>query len=347
MTKILVIEDNHDVRENLEEILELSGYEVAGAKDGKEGVQMAGSWEPDLIVCDIMLPVIDGYGVLQILSKKPALKHIPFIFLTAKTELTDIRKGMNLGADDYITKPFNKDELLTVIELRLTKSRESTPVTQTERRLKNLNRAQSLLQDIFANAEEKEYPPDFELYSINEHPKNAFLLSEGLIKETLVHDIGRDVILRLLSGGSYPGVWEAYQNVHYTTNCITLNTCKVKFLPLNEFMDAIQSEPFSVQAIQDMLRKQKVKTEGKVLGSAYNSVRQKVAHALEECLSNGLGTKENPIFLSRADLASICGIAKETLTRTLSDFKSENLIEIKSGDVVVVSEADIRKLLKA
>ncbi|TVQ49821.1 MAG: response regulator [Saprospirales bacterium] len=347
MIKILVIEDNHDVRENLQEILELSGYEVAGAKDGKEGIQMAESWQPDLIVCDIMLPVIDGFGVLQILSKKAELKHIPFIFLTAKTELSDIRKGMNLGADDYITKPFKKDELLAVIELRLTKARESNSVTQTESRLKNLSRAHSLLRGIFENADEKEYPPDFELYSSNEHPKNAFFLDEGLLKETLVHHIGRDIILRLLSRGSYPGVWEAYQNVPYTTNCITLSSCKIKFLPINQFLEAIQNEPFSVQAIQDMLRNQKVKTEEKVLGSAYNSVRQKVAHALEECLNNGLGTQGSPISLSRADLASICGIAKETLTRTLSDFKSENLIEIKSGNIVVVSEAKIRKLLSA
>ncbi|MCB0555688.1 MAG: response regulator, partial [Phaeodactylibacter sp.] len=124
MKKILVIEDNGEVRENLEEILELSGYEVASAEDGKEGVEKALSNPPDLILCDVMMPHLDGFGVLNILSKKSSTANVPFIFLTAKAEKSDFRRGMNLGADDYITKPFYKDELLDVIETRLRKSEQ-------------------------------------------------------------------------------------------------------------------------------------------------------------------------------------------------------------------------------
>ena len=120
--KILVIEDNLEVLENLGEILELYGYEVQEAKDGKEGVECALKNPPDIILCDVMMPQLDGFGVLNILSKKPATADIPFIFLTAKSEKEDFRRGMNLGADDYITKPFYKDELLQVIETRLKKS---------------------------------------------------------------------------------------------------------------------------------------------------------------------------------------------------------------------------------
>lgn len=106
MKKILVIEDNLEVRENLEEILELYGYDVETAENGKIGVHKALEKQPDLILCDVMMPELDGFGVLNILSRKDKTNGIPFVFLTAKSEKEDWRRGMNLGADDYITKPF-------------------------------------------------------------------------------------------------------------------------------------------------------------------------------------------------------------------------------------------------
>jgi CheY-like chemotaxis protein len=122
MKKILVIEDNTEVRENLLEILELSGYEALGAENGKTGVQIAQNEAPDLILCDIMMPELDGYGVLHILSRQAKTADIPFIFLTAKAEKEDFRRGMALGADDYITKPFDNMALLQTVEARLAKS---------------------------------------------------------------------------------------------------------------------------------------------------------------------------------------------------------------------------------
>src|SRR6185295_848629 len=122
MKSVLVIDDNKDIRENTAEILELAGYKTFTAKNGKKGVEAALKEKPDLIICDIMMPDLDGYGVLHILSKKSETAAIPFIFLTAKTEKVDIRKGMNLGADDYLTKPFDDTDLLNAIEARLQKA---------------------------------------------------------------------------------------------------------------------------------------------------------------------------------------------------------------------------------
>src|SRR4051812_21185932 len=112
MKKILLIEDNDDIRENTAEILELANYKVTTAPDGKRGVESALKNKPDLIICDIMMPELDGYGVLHLLHKNKETRDTPFIFLSAKTERTDIRKGMDIGADDYITKPFVATELL-------------------------------------------------------------------------------------------------------------------------------------------------------------------------------------------------------------------------------------------
>ena len=119
MKKILLIEDNEDIRSNTAEILELSNYEVIVAENGKIGVAKALENKPDLIICDIMMPELDGYGVLHAVQRNESIRQTPFIFLTAKTERSDYRKGMELGADDYLTKPFDGTELLNAVNSRL------------------------------------------------------------------------------------------------------------------------------------------------------------------------------------------------------------------------------------
>lgn len=121
MTKVLVIEDAKDLRDDVVEMLSLEGYNAEGAENGIEGVRLAREFYPDLIVCDIMMPELDGYGVLQNLRSTPETATIPFIFLTAKTDRVDMRHGMVLGADDYLTKPFRVNELLDSIRVRLEK----------------------------------------------------------------------------------------------------------------------------------------------------------------------------------------------------------------------------------
>lgn len=123
-TKILVIEDARDLREDVVEMLLLEGYQAVGAENGMVGVNLAHIENPDLIVCDIMMPELDGYGVLRELRSVPTTARIPFIFLTAKTERIDWRHGMVLGADDFLTKPFVVDELLASIDTQLKKRQE-------------------------------------------------------------------------------------------------------------------------------------------------------------------------------------------------------------------------------
>lgn len=121
MAKILVIEDEESIRENILELLEAENFEALGAANGKVGIKMAIEQIPDLILCDMMMPEIDGQGVLKALRAEPVTATIPFIFLTAKAEKTDIRLGMEQGADDYITKPCTPQELLKAIAIRLEK----------------------------------------------------------------------------------------------------------------------------------------------------------------------------------------------------------------------------------
>ncbi|NEP20359.1 MAG: response regulator [Leptolyngbya sp. SIO4C1] len=118
---ILVIEDEAQVRENIQEILEINGYIARGADDGQAGLAATQAYMPDLILCDVMMPNLDGYGVIAALQQQPETAAIPFIFLTAKADRSHLRQGMNLGADDYLTKPFETAELLTAIQTRLAK----------------------------------------------------------------------------------------------------------------------------------------------------------------------------------------------------------------------------------
>jgi CheY-like chemotaxis protein len=120
---ILIIEDHNEIRENTAEILSLAGYQTLTAENGRIGIETAVNQKPDLIVCDIMMPELDGYGVLNILRKNPETVHIPLIFLTAKAEKYDFKKGTDMGANDYIAKPFNETGLLNAIEAGLKRQR--------------------------------------------------------------------------------------------------------------------------------------------------------------------------------------------------------------------------------
>jgi anti-anti-sigma factor len=119
--KILVIEDEPAVRDNIQEILKLEDYDVITASNGKVGLELARTHLPALIVCDVMMPELDGYGVLIGLRQDPTTIAIPLIFLTAKATKSDLRKGMELGADDYLTKPFTPAELRQAIASRRAK----------------------------------------------------------------------------------------------------------------------------------------------------------------------------------------------------------------------------------
>lgn len=139
MTKILVIEDEQLVRENILDLLEAEGFDGIGAENGHVGITWAWDCKPDLIICDVMMPELDGYDVLKLLRKEPATATIPFIFLTAKADKDDFRQGMQLGADDYLTKPFTSADLLRAISVRL--ERKAIIARQSEKKLEELRKS--------------------------------------------------------------------------------------------------------------------------------------------------------------------------------------------------------------
>lgn len=140
MVKILVIEDEVEIRSNLVELLELEGYDVVSADNGVTGLLGAIEHTPDLVICDVMMPELDGHDVLQALRQDPKTLAIPFIFLTALADKGDIRRGMVLGADDYLTKPFTRSDVLTAVETRLQKQAVMQTQTNNEVQVTALKR---------------------------------------------------------------------------------------------------------------------------------------------------------------------------------------------------------------
>jgi DNA-binding NarL/FixJ family response regulator len=126
--KILVVEDEPEMRRNIMTVLRMEKFQARAAENGRIGLELAKKEPPDIILCDVMMPELDGYGVLQALRNDPATVTVPFIFLTAKGEKGDVRSGMNLGADDYLTKPVAKADLLAAITSRLARAvQQATP----------------------------------------------------------------------------------------------------------------------------------------------------------------------------------------------------------------------------
>jgi DNA-binding response OmpR family regulator len=353
MKKILVIEDNSEVRENIAEILELSNYKVFTAEDGMLGVQAAIKEMPDLIICDIMMPQLDGYGVLHLLSKHIETYGIPFIFLTAKSEKSDLRKGMELGADDYITKPFDGIELLSAIEIRLQKADAikkhfAGGTKDTEGVNAFFNNVKSL-GNIKLTSDEREvydYNKKHILYSEGQRPKAVYYVKSGKVKTYKTNEDGKELIINIFSAGDFFGYTYILEEVNYRENAQVLEDAELMLIPKDDFIALIFSDAQVAKQFIKMITHNVLEKEESLLNLAYNSLRKKVAYQLmqlfEKFQKENTGAKE--INLSRETLAQTAGIATESLIRTLSDFKNEKLIDIRGGTVIILDENKLRSL---
>src|SRR5699024_9313778 len=240
MKRILLIEDNRDILDNMSEILELAGYEVFLAEDGKMGFVKALECLPDLIVSDIMMPVLDGFGLLHLVQKKEELRNIPFIFLTAKTERVDFRKGMNMGADDYITKPFNDTELLNAIESRLEKVDRKREEAKRENSFYSVSvNENSALQTLVKDRESNHYEKRQLVFMEDNRPHFLFYIKKGRLKAFKVSDNGKELIVGLYRDGDFLGYTAILENADYKVSVKALEETEIILIPRADFLQAI------------------------------------------------------------------------------------------------------------
>lgn len=351
MKKILLIEDNDEIRENTAEILELSNYKVITAANGKKGVEQALKHLPDLIICDIMMPELDGYGVLHAIHKNEAIKNTPFIFLTAKTERNDLRKGMDLGADDYITKPFSGTELLNAIDGRLKKidllRKEFSPDIIGLENLMQTSSGKKTLKSLTDEANVNTYKKKQIIYSENNYPNRLYYILKGKVKTFKSNDIGKDLITELYTTGDFIGHIALLEGSAYKDTAEALEDTELAVIPKEEFEALISNNIEVAKKFIQLLAKNVAEKENQLLGMAYNSLRKKVAEAILLLQKKYQADKTKPfiIDISREGLATIAGTATESLIRTLSDFRSEKLIDLKDGHIIVLNQNKLAHLL--
>jgi CRP/FNR family transcriptional regulator, cyclic AMP receptor protein len=344
MKKILLIEDNDDLRSNTAEILQLSSYKVIEAENGKIGIEKAIEHKPDLIICDIMMPVLDGYGVLHAVHKNDTIKNIPFIFLTAKTERTDFRKGMELGADDYITKPFTGTELLNAVDARLQKidllKLELSPGLDGLNQLMQVSSGTNTLESLTENRNVNKYKKKQIIYSEGNHPGRLYYVLKGKVKAYKNNPDGKGLVTDLFAAGDFLGYNALLEGTAYKDTAEALEPTELAVIPGEDFEELINKNAEVANKFIQLLARNISEKKTQLLKLAYNSLRKKVADALL-MLQNKYGQNDKEDFvidINRESLATIAGTATESLIRTLSDFRAEKLIDMKSGGIIILNQ---------
>ncbi len=352
MKKILLIEDDQGVRETTVDILRLADYEVAAAENGRLGVEKALQFCPDIIICDVMMPELDGYGVFHILNKKPETAKIPFIFLTAKSRREDMRKGMNLGADDYLTKPFEETELLDAVESRL--KRTNFLKQEFSKNLDGINsffaRASEYeeLKDLSKDRKISTYAKKQRIYGEGGTAYQLYFIQSGKVKTYRATASGKEFVTGIHGPGDFIGYMSLLaENDTYDDIAVVLEDAEICAIPREDFIKLIFGNKEVANTFISMLSNNLREREEQLMTMAYASVRQRTAKALLKLLEceNGHGGNVNILSITRGDLAGLVGTTNETVTRTLSDFKDEGVIEIDPDHNIIANRKKLVQIV--
>lgn len=348
MKKILVIEDDQIMRDNIAELLELDGYKVSVAKNGKDGVELAQDLLPDLIVCDIKMPVLDGFGVLHILHKDSQTANIPFIFLTAKTEKEDFRKGMEMGADDFLAKPFEDTELLNAVETRLKKNEFSNQNPKQSSQIESLTDIVQVidrLKETSKNSRVETYSSKEYIYKEGAYPHYIFFLEQGQVKSYRLNKDGKEFITGMIQENELFGYQAIIENRSYQETAQTTEDSEILKIPKDQFISLILENTKVAKEFIKIISKDLTKTEVELSQMAYDSVRKRVGIKLIELMQ---ADNENTVtvYISRTDLASMVGTTTETIVRTLSELKDLDLIDADHHKIILLNKKKLQEFLK-
>ena len=342
--RILVIEDQDDVRENIAELLELSNYEVDAAPNGKEGVKKALAFPPNLILCDIMMPEMDGYEVLYLISKNPSTASIPFIFLTAKAEKTDFRKGMNMGADDYITKPFEEMELLGAIERRLKKYEELSSVSEVDDLVEKASKFKNI-KELEKERKTQKFAKKEIIYREGDYANFVYKILKGKIKTYHINEDGKEFIHDIRKEGDFLGERSIIQDSSRTEFAEAMEDSELMLIPKGDFQQLIFNDREVSGQFIKLLSNNLSDREKELMEMAYNTVRKRTADSLMKLHDAYSGEMEKvTIDVSRADLAGMVGTATESVIRILSEFKKDQWVEINGSSITILEPGKIKSV---
>ncbi|HDZ14906.1 hypothetical protein LCGC14_1547350, partial [marine sediment metagenome] len=306
-------------------------------------VEKALTFKPDIILCDVMMPIMDGYGVLRELAKHSGTATIPFIFLTAKAERADMRLGMDMGADDYLTKPFKKQELLDAINSRLKKNDFlRSEIANTYQGLNTfLQEAskQTDVRDISKGRELRRYKKKDCIFEEGKKANTLFFIETGTVKTYKLIESGKEFVTGIWGPGDFIGQLSLLNvNGHYLENAAVMESAEICEIPKADFTGLLYGNPTVSRKFIDMISNSLTEIQEQLIAMAFAPVRQRTAKALLQMVKKGMiqNNFEGGIAIPRDDLAGIVGTTKESAVRTLTDFKNEGLIAMDSGRRIIL-----------
>jgi CheY-like chemotaxis protein/CRP-like cAMP-binding protein len=347
MRKILIIEDNEDVRENTADLLELSGHRVQTSADGAAGIDKAMSFYPDLIICDIMMPGMDGYQVLEALQSNSRTAGIPFIFLSAKANKSDVRKGMNLGADDYLTKPFEEQELLDAIGSRL--RRHDFLQKEFSRDMSGFNAfmehaaAFLNLDYIERTYYSKVYRQKDLLFMEGNAANFLYYIKKGLIKTYKSTEGGKELITGISQEGDFVGPLSLLNpRGIYLETALILEDSEIYRIPKTDFIHLLQENKEVSKKFISLISTDLIDAQEQLVNLAYSPVRKRLALMLIKLQRAGLiqDSTHEGIDIAREDLAGMVGTATETVIRALSDLKDHGVIQMGRARRILITHPE-------
>lgn len=348
--KILLIASEPSVRSCVSEILELADYNLLQANDGKTGVEVASAETPDVVITDLSLAGLDGYGVLHLLQAKPWFGNAVFIVLCAACDKNELRKAMELGADDVIIKPFEGTELLSSLETRIRKKELGGQWRKKEDMVALIAETEKEMQDyLIKDRNVDRYNKKQVIIKEGERPTKLYYMISGKARSFKTHPDGKDLVIELYGPGDYLGFVEIINGTNHEETVEAIDFTELALIPRHDFEELISKNGMASRKFMEKVARRAISMQNRLLWLAYHSLRQKVAAALLQLKSK----YEQPpngsfaINMNRAAFASIAGTAIESSIRTLSEFKAERLIEMEQdGTIRLLNEKKLQQLVE-
>lgn len=345
MKNILIIENNPEVSDRYADILKNSGYEVIFAINSNIGIDLAINTLPDLILCNTIVAPTDGFEVLSVLSANPSTTKIPFIFINEDSSIDIVKKGIEYGADDFITKPFKSEQLIRSVEARIKKLKNQNGAILPfgEYSLSNSPNTKGIenLLKLISQSKIRHIRKRQTIYYEGDFSQYIYLLVEGCIKSLKLTNDGRQLITGLYRPNSFIGLDNLFLDAPLTQSAETTENSSLYFIPKNSVKELLNEHVELNHQFLKILSIDLHEKEDQLVELAYESVRKRLAQVLIRLSKNSIPIDH--IDISRDELAGLAGIATETVSRILTDFKENGVIERSGSQIQIV---DLNALIK-
>lgn len=353
---ILLIDDDTDMLRTTSGILEQGGYSVIEAATGERAVELARLEAPDLVLCDITLPLMDGYDVLRELGREARTAEIPFIFLSAKAEHVDMRegrvKGTDLVTDEHFNKPYQAEELIDAVKARLERStlfrKTFAHGLEGLDEFLDLARGVDTLKDLSKDRRTRQLKDHEIIFRQGEDLQDIPYIVKGKVRAFKVNKDGKELTTALYGTGDFIGYQGLLEDGQATECAETLEDSQLALIPQQELLALLQRDHDVSMCFIKLLARDGEEKRANLLQMAYASIRQRVAQSLLRIQERYAKEDDTCIGvrISREDLASVVGTATESLIRCLADLKAEKLISVDGREICILDDVRLQKLAR-